>query len=89
MTIPLACDKSQPESSEFSSVCYSNPALDIAALSTYGEPFFSHFCNFYTVNESNLNRAKFYRDIFALEEAFYGWKNNDKNAFERGMELYV
>ena len=74
---------------DFSSVCYSDPALDIAALSTYGEPFFSHFCHFYMVNESMLNRAKFYRGIFALEEAFYGWKNDDKKAFERGMEQYV
>ena len=74
---------------DFSSVCYSDPALDIASVLTYGEPFFSHFCHFFTVNESMFNRAKFYRGIFALEEAFYGWKNNDKKAFERGMEQYV
>lgn len=74
---------------DFSSVCFSDPALDIASLSTYGEAFFSHFCHFYTLNESILNRAKFYRGIFALEEAFYGWKNDDKKAFERGMEQYV
>jgi len=30
----------------FSSVCYSDPALDIASLYTYGEPFFSHFVTF-------------------------------------------
>jgi aminoglycoside 2''-phosphotransferase len=74
---------------DFSSVCMSDPALDIASLSTYGEPFFSHFCHFYTVNESMLNRAKFYREIFALEDAFYGWKNDDKEAFDRGMEQYI
>jgi len=74
---------------DFSSACYSDPALDLAAVSTYGEPFFSHFCQFYSANESMLGRAKFYRSIFALEEALFGWKNNDKEAFERGMQQYV
>jgi aminoglycoside 2''-phosphotransferase len=74
---------------DFSAVCYSDPALDIAAISTYTEPFFSHFCQFYPVNESLLRRAEFYRGIFALEEALYGWKNNDKKAFERGLEQYI
>ncbi len=74
---------------DFSSAGYSDPALDIAAISTYGEPFFRHFSQFYPVSESMLQRARFYRGIFALEEALYGWKNNDKDAFERGMEQYV
>ena len=74
---------------DFSSAGYGDPALDIAAVSTYGEPFFSHFSRFYTPTEAQLNRAKFYRGIFALEEALYGWKNDNKEAFERGMEQYV
>jgi aminoglycoside 2''-phosphotransferase len=74
---------------DFSSVVYSDPALDIASVSTYGELFFSHFCQFYTVTEESLNRAKFYRGIFAVEEAWYGWRNNDKSAFERGMQQYI
>jgi aminoglycoside 2''-phosphotransferase len=74
---------------DFSSAAYSDPALDIASVSTYGEPFFSHFCQFYPSTESLLGRAKFYRGIFALEEALYGWKNDDKEALGKGMEQYV
>ena len=74
---------------DFSSAGYGDPALDIASVSTYGEPFFSHFCHFYAPTESLLERAKFYRGIFALEEAWYGWKNNDKEALGRGLEQYV
>ena len=74
---------------DFSSTCYSDAALDIAAVSTYGEPFFTRICQFYPVSKSMLRRAKFYRSIFALEEALYGWKNGDKGAFDRGMEQFV
>jgi aminoglycoside 2''-phosphotransferase len=74
---------------DFSSASYSDPALDIASVSTYGEPFFTHICQFYAVTESLLGRAKFYRGIFALEEALYGWKNEDKKTFERGMVQYL
>jgi aminoglycoside 2''-phosphotransferase len=74
---------------DFSAAGYGDPALDIAAVSTYGEPFFSCFCQYYTPGEAMLDRAKFYRGIFALEEAWYGWKNNNKEAFKRGMEQYV
>ena len=74
---------------DFSATGYGDPALDIAAVSTYGEPFFTHICQFYSVTASLLGRAKFYRGLFALEEALYGWKNGDKEAFRRGMEQYV
>jgi hypothetical protein len=39
--------------------------------------------------ESVPGRGKFHLGIFALQEAWYGWKNNDKAAFERGMQQYV
>jgi len=74
---------------DFSSGGYGDPALDIAAVSSFGEPFFSPFCQFYTPTEAQLNRARFYRGIFALEEALYGWKNEDMEAFKSGMEQYV
>jgi len=74
---------------DFSSAGYGDPALDIASVSTYGESFFSYFCQFYKLTDSLLKRANFYRGIFALEEAWYGWKNDDKEALGRGMEQYV
>ena len=74
---------------DFSSAGYGDPALDIASVSTYGEHFFSQFCRFYEPTEAQLDRAKFYRGIFALEEALYGWKNEDLEAYKRGMEQYI
>jgi aminoglycoside 2''-phosphotransferase len=74
---------------DFSGTSYSDPALDIAAVSTYGKSFFTRICQFYPVTESMLRRAKFYRSTFALEEALYGWKNDDKEAFESGMQQYL
>ena len=74
---------------DFTGACYSDPALDIASASTYGERFFECLCRFYPVSDSMAKRAKFYRSLFALEEALYGWKNDDEEAFGRGMEQYI
>ena len=74
---------------DFAGACISDPALDIASVSTYGEKFFERICRYYPVDETMVRRAKFYRSLFALEEAMYGWKSGDEEAFSRGMEQYI
>ncbi len=74
---------------DFTGACYSDPALDIASVSTYGDGFYECICRFYPVSDSMAKRAKFYRSLFALEEALYGWKNDDEEAFGRGMEQFI
>lgn len=74
---------------DFSSVKLGDPAIDLAALSTLGNPFFTRVCKYYPCSGSTLERAKFYRGTYALEEALHGFRNNDKEAFVRGMEQYV
>lgn len=74
---------------DFSGACLSDPALDMASVSIYGEAFFERICQFYSVDELTCRRAAFYRSLFALEEALYGWKSGDEEAFSRGMEQYV
>jgi aminoglycoside 2''-phosphotransferase len=74
---------------DFAGACTSDPALDIASVSVYGEEFFVRICRFFPVDETMLRRAKFYRSLFALEEAMYGWKSGDEAAFSRGMEQYI
>ncbi len=66
-----------------------DPALDLAAISTFGDPFFARICERYPVTESALERANFYRGTYALYEALHGFRNNDKEAFTSGMEQYV
>lgn len=65
-----------------------DPAIDVAAASTLGQPFFSHFRPLYPNIEPLLARARFYRGTYALYEALHGFKNNDQTAFNAGMALY-
>lgn len=74
---------------DFSFAGPGDPAQDIAAVSTYGEAFFARICRHYPGIESLLERAKFYRGTFALQEALHGFRNSDKEAFASGMEQYV
>jgi aminoglycoside 2''-phosphotransferase len=74
---------------DFSFAGLDDPARDIAAVSTYGEAFFARICRYYPGIESLLDRAKFYRGTFALQEALHGFRNNDSEAFESGMKEYL
>lgn len=65
-----------------------DPAQDIAAASTLGEPFLARFVETYPEIESMLERATFYRSTFALSEALHGIKNGDREAFEAGIAQY-
>ena len=66
-----------------------DPAMDLAGASTFGDSFFERICRYYPNVGSMLERAKFYRETFALYEALHGFRNNDREAFESGMEQYV
>lgn len=66
-----------------------DPALDIAAAMSYGEPFFARYIPAYPNIESMLERAHFYRGTYALYEALHGIKHGDKEAFESGIAAYV
>ena len=74
---------------DFSFAGLGDPAQDIAAVSTYGEAFFTRICRYYPKIEFLLERAKFQRGTFALQEALHGFRNHDKEAFQSGMEEYV
>ncbi|HNB54030.1 MAG TPA: aminoglycoside phosphotransferase family protein [Anaerolineales bacterium] len=84
-----------PESQQISGVIdfgfagLGDPAQDIAAISTYGESFFSQFCQFYPQIEALLPRARFYRGTFALSEALHGALHHDEEAFRAGMAAYL
>jgi aminoglycoside 2''-phosphotransferase len=74
---------------DFSFAGLDDPALDIAAVSTYGKSFFARICQYYPNIDPLLERANFYRGTFALHEALHGLHNNDQEAFASGMEEYV
>ena len=67
----------------------SDPARDIASVSTFGESFLERICRYYPNIESLLERANFYRGTYALFEALHGFNNNNEEAFKNGMEQYI
>ena len=73
---------------DFGSCALGDPAVDVAALSTYGEPFLRRALATYPEMEAMLSRARFYRGTFALQEALYGVEHGDRAAFERGIGGY-
>jgi aminoglycoside 2''-phosphotransferase len=66
-----------------------DPAADIAAASCYATPFFERLCGAYPEAEPMLERARFYRGTFALQEALHGLLNDDRAAFRSGIADYV
>jgi aminoglycoside 2''-phosphotransferase len=66
-----------------------DPALDIAAISGYGESFMARFSCTYPMIGYMAERARFYKGTYALEEALHGFKKGDKDAFESGMASYI
>ncbi len=65
-----------------------DPATDIAAVSCFGQPFFERFCCYYPGVEALLERARFCKGTFALQEALHGFHSGDREAFESGMADY-
>jgi aminoglycoside 2''-phosphotransferase len=74
---------------DFGSAGLGDPAVDIAAAMTFGESFFSNYYASYPDIEALVERAKFYKGTFALQEALYGLKSGDLQAFERGIAPYT
>src|SRR5205085_6629176 len=61
---------------DFELLGFGDPATDVAALSTYGEEFFALCLDIYPEMQTMLDRARFYRSTFALQEAYYGLRDN-------------
>lgn len=70
---------------DFGSATRGDPANDVAALLTYGEPFVRQGVAAYPAMEQMLPRARFYLSTFALQEALYGIEHDDPDAVERGL----
>ena len=56
---------------------------------SYGEPFFARYGKAYPNIEFMLDRAHFYRGTYALSEALYGIKHDDREAFASGIAAYI
>ena len=66
-----------------------DPAVDLAAVSNYGEPFVKRFSIIYPEIEAMWGRMRFYKSTFALQEAVYGYHAGDRKALENGLEDFI
>lgn len=73
---------------DFGGVAVGDPAVDIAALSCYGEPFLALGALAYPGVAKLLPRARLYRATFALQQALWALRNGDAEAFEDGIAAY-
>ena len=73
---------------DFGFVGLGDPAIDFASASVLGEKIFKRICQTYPNSHSLLERARFYRGTYALQEALHGLRKDDQEAFESGIEQY-
>ena len=66
-----------------------DPALDVAALSCYGEPFLARGYAVYPEMERMLPRARLYRGTYALQQALYALRDGNREDFEDGIRDYL
>ena len=75
---------------DFGGAGLGDPAGDFAGLLiSFGEAFYRNCTAVYPEMEVALQRVKFYCGTFALQEALFGYDNNDQSAFRAGMESYL
>ena len=74
---------------DFDEMGIGDPAIDIAAISCYGEQFFKRLYSIYPEIDWTLYSVQFYKGTYALQEALHGFENNDQEAFENGIAKYV
>ncbi len=73
---------------DFGSAGLGDPAADLAALLTLGEPIVIAACTVYPALKHLLPRANFYRSTFAALDALYGAEHDDAEAFASGVGAY-
>lgn len=75
---------------DFGSATLGDPAVDLAALSWYGEAFVEALFQRYPVlaDPGLRSRATFYRSTFALQQALWALRAGDTAEFEDGIGAY-
>jgi aminoglycoside 2''-phosphotransferase len=75
---------------DFNGVAWGDPAYDAAGLlASYGDAFLERCAITYGEIRGFLERVRFYRRTFALEEALFGVEHGDEAAFRAGIAGYT
>lgn len=73
---------------DFDSAALGDPAVDVAALASYGQEFGVAFHAAYPEMAAVAHRVAFYAGTFALQEALFGAEHDDPEAFASGIAPY-
>jgi aminoglycoside 2''-phosphotransferase len=73
---------------DFASAGVGDPAIDLAALMSWGDRLLAQVLVAWPAAQSLLARAQFYRSTFLLQEAYYGLRDGDQESFESGIAPY-
>ncbi len=74
---------------DFSFAAMGDPALDAAAISTLGDAFLQRISATYPEIEAMHERVQFYKSTYVLQQALYGLRDGDREAFEDGIAAYI
>jgi aminoglycoside 2''-phosphotransferase len=75
---------------DFGGAGLGDPAIDFAGLfASFGEEFYKQCYSIYPEMEQALERVRFYRYTFPLEEALFGIENANQVAFRDGIAEFV
>jgi aminoglycoside 2''-phosphotransferase len=74
---------------DFGGAGIGDPAVDIAALSGFGDDFVARGFATYPAMQQMLPRARLYRSTFALQQALYALRDGNKEDFDDGIAGYI
>ena len=66
-----------------------DPAQDVGAIWSLGERFMEHFFALYPEMRTTVERVKFIRSTYALQQALYALRDGNQEDFDDGMQHYI
>lgn len=66
-----------------------DPAQDVVAIWSLGKRFMEHFFTLYPEMLQTVERMKFIRSTYALQQALYALRDGNQEDFEDGIQQYI
>lgn len=73
---------------DFSTAGIGDPAQDIGALWSLGDPLMAHILDLYPEMRAHLRRVAFIRSTYALQQALFALRDGDQDEFDNGIQDY-
>ncbi|MBI1255988.1 MAG: phosphotransferase [Chloroflexi bacterium] len=66
-----------------------DPAQDVGAIWSLGDRFMEHFFALYPEMRTTVERVKFIRSTYALQQALYALREGNQEDFDDGIQQYI